>query len=212
MRIEQLGPPDADHSTGLILRWRDRLLFALEPRRNWRDREGTLLARFVGIGGHLEAGETWVQAVRREAREEADLDVTLLSPETTTLLLGDGTIQDISAALDWSIPPRPLFIWSARFRFGRPPNEWERHFVNAVFLAAVPDEAEPRPAAEMEAILAITGGQLCRAARQPVFLGTLLDGGTTVWTSFPIPRSTLVTPGGTAQWYATLLNHQTSNQ
>lgn len=208
MIIEQLGPSDADHSTGLVLRWRDRLLFAVEPRAGWRDKGGTQLARFVGIGGHLEPGETWAEAVRREALEESGLAVTLLSPESTYLLRDDGTIEDITAVLDWPDPQRPCFIWSAVYRFGRPPNEQARHFVNAVLLAAAPDDAEPRPAAEIPAILALTKAQLRRAAVHPISLADLLAEGATLWESEPLSRSTLMAPGGSAQWYAALLAHQ----
>lgn len=207
MKIEQLGPPDADHSTGLVLQWRDWLTFALEPRDHWRDEGHTQLARFVGIGGHLEPGETWVQAVRREALEETNLAVSLVSPERTYLLRDNGSVEDITVALDWPDPPRPCFIWSAVYRFGRPPNERTRHFVNAVFCAVAPDDAEPCPAAEMPAIIALTEGQLRRTAVAPVSLGDLLTGGATVWASKPIPRSTLLAPGGSAQWYAALLTH-----
>jgi len=208
MIIEQLGPPDADHSTGLLLRWRDRLLFAVEPRDHWRDERDTQLVRFVGIGGHLEPGETWAEAVRREALEESGLAVTLLSPQCTYLLQDDGTVQDITAALDWSDPPRPCFIWSAVYRFGRPPSERARPFVNAVFLAAASDDAKPHPAAEMPAIVALTEAQLCRAAAHSIPLADLLAGGATIWESEPLPRSTLMAPGGSAQWYASLLTHQ----
>jgi 8-oxo-dGTP pyrophosphatase MutT (NUDIX family) len=156
MKIEQLGPPDADHSTGLILRWRGRLLYALEPVHHWNEEQGVLLARFVGIGGHLEPGETWGEAVCREAVEEADLQIVLCSPEKTYLLREGGVVQDVTAALIWPDAPRPRFVWSARYRFGRPPNVHERHFVNAVFEAVAPGDALPCPAAEMPAVLALT--------------------------------------------------------
>jgi 8-oxo-dGTP pyrophosphatase MutT (NUDIX family) len=207
MRIEQLGPPDADHSTGLILHWRDWLLFAVEPIHQWRDGKDGPLARFVGIGGHLEPGETWAEAVRREAMEEAGLDVSLHSPEKTYLLRDGGSIEDISLTLDWPIAPRPLFIWSARFRFGRPPDERVRHFVNAVFVATGSDDARPHPAAEMPAILAVTEAQLCQAAGHPISLGDLLAQGAAIWEASPLPRPTQMTPGGSAQWYAILLHH-----
>jgi 8-oxo-dGTP pyrophosphatase MutT (NUDIX family) len=207
MRIEQLGPSCADHSTGLILHWRDRLLFAIVPIHQWQDVPDGRVARFVGIGGHLEPGETWTEAVRREALEEADLRVSLRFPRRTYLLRDDDKIQDISETLEWWPPPPPLFIWSAQFRFGHPPNERARHFVNAVFLGKVPDDARPNPAAEMPAILAVSEAQLRQTAGRPVTLDDLLAGGATLWESETIPRSVWLSPGGSAQWYATLLDH-----
>jgi 8-oxo-dGTP pyrophosphatase MutT (NUDIX family) len=212
MKIEQLGPPGADHSTGLILHWRDQLLFAIEPVHQWRNGIGGHVVRFVGIGGHLEPGETWTEAVHREALEEAGLHVSLRQPERTYLLREGSAAQDISATLEWPDPPGPLYIWSAQFRFGRPPHDHVRHFVNAVFLAHVPDDAQPRPRAEMPAILAVSEAQLRRAAAHPMPLADLLAGGATIWESETIPRSTRLTPGGSAQWYAALLDHLSGSQ
>ena len=201
MRIEELGPPDADHSTGLILHWRDQLLFAVQPADQWHDTAAGRLAYFVGIGGHLEVGESWIEAVRREAQEEASLAIDLLSPAETWLLREGETSQDITDALTWTDEPRPLFVWSATFRFGSPPNEQTRHFCNAVFEAVIPDDVQPRPAAEMPAILALDAAQLRQTATCPISLGTLLDGGALIWESEPVPRTALVAPRGTAQWY-----------
>jgi 8-oxo-dGTP pyrophosphatase MutT (NUDIX family) len=201
MRIEELGPPGADRSTGLILHWRDRLLFAVLSAHQWHDTTEGKLAHFVGIGGHLEAGESWGEAVRREAQEEAGVAVDLLSPAETWLLREDDVPQDITAALTWPDAPRPLFVWSAVFRFGPPSNQQVRHFVNAVFEATLPDDVEPHPSAEVPAILALTEAQLRQTAIHPTPLGTLLDGGARIWASQPIPHTTLMAPLGTAQWY-----------
>jgi 8-oxo-dGTP pyrophosphatase MutT (NUDIX family) len=205
MNIAQLGPADADHSTGLVLRWRDRLLFALEDRRNWRDRGESQIARLIGIGGHVEAGETWAQAVRREAHEEARLDVTLLAPDRTLLFGIDGIARDITAELECS-PPRPLFIWSTIFRFGRPPNEKRRHFVNPVFLATASANREPDPGMEVPGILAITDLQLRDAAQEPVTIGDLLADGAELWAAETILPQLLIEPSGSAQWYVTFLS------
>jgi 8-oxo-dGTP pyrophosphatase MutT (NUDIX family) len=205
MKIAQLGPPDADHSTGLVLRWRSYLLFALEERRNWRDRGQAQVARLIGIGGHVEAGETWAQAVCREAREEAGLDITLIAPDRTLLFGENGVVQDITADLDCP-PPRPLFIWSTPFRFGRPPGEVMPHFINPVFLATASDDLEPDPGMEVPGILALTEAQVHLAAQKLLTIGDLLADGARFWSAQDISPDTFIEPSGSAQWYVAFLS------
>lgn len=202
--IEDLAPPGADRSTGLILNWRGYLLFALEERRNWRDAGPTQIARLIGIGGHLEPGESWAQAVQREAREEAGLRVTLIEPQRTLLLGDGGLMRDITARLNCP-SPRPLFIWSAIFRFGRPPHERTPHFLNPVFLAQAAEDDEPHPGMEVPGILALTQSQLIRAVERPPTLQTLLDDGARFWSAQSIPLDTLIEPSGSAWWYTIYL-------
>ncbi len=169
------------------------------------------LVRFVGIGGHVEPGESWGEAVLREAREEAGLEVSLIAPEATYLLDDDGTVSDISAELDWPDHPSPYFIWSATYGSGPPSQERARHLVTAAFLATVPDDVEPRPLAEMPALLAVGEMHLCRPASEPIPLRDLLADGAHIWESTAVPRSALLIPGGSAQWYAALLIHRASH-
>lgn len=212
IKIEDLAPDTVDHSTGLILRWRGQLLFAVEPAHRWRettDQSSAIvpLVRFVGIGGHVEAGESWRQAVLREAREEAGLEVSLVAPAATYLLDDDDTVIDVSAKLDWPDSPRPCFIWRAAQGLERPSREHAAGLLTAAFAAVAPDDVKPHPLAEVPAILAVSETQLRRAAEQPVCLRDLLADGARIWESAPIPRSTLLVPAGSAHGYAVLLIH-----
>ena len=46
-----------------------------------------------------------------------------------------------------------------------------------------------------------------QSAAGPVPLRDLLAGGATIWESEAIPRSANLIPGGSAEWYAVLLDH-----
>jgi 8-oxo-dGTP pyrophosphatase MutT (NUDIX family) len=168
------------------------------------------LVRFVGIGGHVEPGESWGEAVLLEAREEAGLEVSLVAPEATYLLDDDGTVTDISTMLDWPDCPRPWFIWRAAQSLGRVPQEHTRHLLTAAFSAVVPDDVEPHPLSEMPAIVAISEAHLRRAAEQPVRLGDLLADGAHIWESTAVPRPALLDPAGSARGYAVLLTQHAS--
>lgn len=91
-----------------------------------------------------------------------------------------------------------------------PPNEHERHFVNAVFETDAPGDAQPRPAAEMPAILALGEAQIRQAAGGMFSLGDLIAGSGRLWSPETLPRSTRLLPGGSAQWYLALLDYLSS--
>jgi hypothetical protein len=63
--LDDLAPPGTDRTTGLVIDWRGRRLFAVEPAPHWRVEDGVPHVRILGLGGHPEPGETWVQAAVR---------------------------------------------------------------------------------------------------------------------------------------------------
>lgn len=204
--LADLGGPDAELSTGLILTWQGKLVFGLEPRAiPLGARGGTNIAAFTGIGGHLEPGETWSAAVAREALEEACISVAL-SDSPVTYFCQEGE-RPRPLAYRWAEPVRPLLVWRAVFQLRRGPNRELRPvtMVNAVFRAAA--LGKPQPSAEMYALIALDGDTLLHAYAQPRPLGELTARGAQVLGQ-TLPPDALVAPGGSAFFYAQWLAWQ----
>jgi hypothetical protein len=201
-----LGGPGAELSTGLVLTWRDRLVFGLEPRAVPLGAEGQEgVAAFVGIGSHLDPGERWIDAAVREALEEAHCAVSLGDSPVTYLCRQDRLPCPL--AYSWNEPYHPLLVWVATFelRRGAEQRRVPVTLVNAVFRAAA--LAGPQPGAEIRALLLIDRDGLLYAYRRPRLIRELLDRGAEL-IGTPLPADTLVAPGGSAYFYAQWLDWQ----
>jgi 8-oxo-dGTP pyrophosphatase MutT (NUDIX family) len=200
LNLAHLAGPEAERSTGLVLTWRDRLVWAIEPGAVPLGAQGQAgVLAFVGIGGHLDPGEGWTQAVRREAHEEACCAISLADSPVTYLCRRGATPEVIAHC--WNEAERPLLVWVATFSLRRGP-AGEREpitLVNAVFRAAALNR--PTPGSEVRALLALDQDQLLLTYRAPRPLGQLMAGGAQVIGRMPSP-TTLVAPGGSAWFYA----------
>jgi 8-oxo-dGTP pyrophosphatase MutT (NUDIX family) len=202
----ELGGPGAELSTGLVLTWRDRLVFGVEPRAVPLGAVGQPdVAAFVGIGGHLDSGERWGDAAVREALEEASCPISLGDSPVTYLCRQDR--QPCPIAYAWQETCRPLLIWIATFDLRRGPDQRRVPvtLVTAVFRAAA--LARPTPSAEIQALLLMDRDALLHTYHRPRPLGELLDRGAEL-VGAPLPSSTLVAPGGSAYFYAQWLDWQ----
>jgi 8-oxo-dGTP pyrophosphatase MutT (NUDIX family) len=207
MQLSELtAAPNTELSTGLILSWHDKLVFELDPRAAPLSTSGrspgsptSKVLAIVGVGGHLEPGEGWCEAVMREATEEASCQVALADSPQTYLCRQAQTPQPISC--DWREPFRPLLIWQATFSLPRGPQKQMTpvNFVNAVFPASA--LAAPRPAAEVKALLLLDETMLLSTYAAPRSLAELLARGAQLIGQTP-PPETLLAPGGTAYFYA----------
>jgi len=159
MRLGDLPTPDSVLSTGLMLERRGRLLFAVAERDIWRHEEGRLLVPFFGIGGRLEPGESFPAAARREAREEASLEVTLADSEATVVFQDEQRRPAVRLAP--ADRPRPCLVWQH--------NAWlARHGVTVPYFVAVyraAAQGDPRPGSEIPALLDLPPTALAQAAR-----------------------------------------------
>lgn len=206
IELAALGGPAAELSTGLILTWRKRLVFTLEPAALPLGAQGQPgVSAFVGVGGHLDPGEGWTQAVVREALEEANCEISLGDSAVTYLCRQDETPRPI--AYRWREAVRPLLVWVATFQLRRGP-ERQRvpiTMVNAVFRAAA--LRSPQPGAEIAALLVLDQDLLLRTFVAPRPLAELLSQGAEVIGRPPAPE-TFVAPGGSAYFYAQWLAWQ----
>jgi hypothetical protein len=206
LELPDLGGPGAELSTGLILTWRDRLVFGLEPRAIPLGAQGREdVAAFTGIGGHLDPGERWTQAVVREAMEEACCPVSLGDAAVTYFCEQERT--PVPIAYRWAEAYRPLLVWRAVFNLRRGPNR-ERvpiTMVNAVFRAAA--LGRPVPSAEMYALFLVDRETLLHTYAEPRPLGELLAMGAEV-VGQTLPPETLLAPGGSAYFFAQWLAWQ----
>lgn len=198
--LEKLAGPAAERSTGLILTWRGRLVFALlmnaRPIGVQADQN---VSAFVGIGGHLEPGEQWHQAVVREAQEEANCLISLGDSAVTYFCCEGQTPRPISYR--WDEPYHPLLVWTATFDLRR----GTVTLLNAVFRAAA--LTRPTPGAEIKGLLLLDQETLVHAYQAPRPLAELLDRGAQVIGETP-PPDTLLAPGGTAYFYGAWLAWQ----
>jgi 8-oxo-dGTP pyrophosphatase MutT (NUDIX family) len=204
--LATLGGPGAELSTGLVLTWRDRLVFALEPRAEPLGAQGVAgVSAFVGVGGHLEPGEGWGAAATREAVEEANCAVSLGDSAVTYLCRQDQAPSPI--AYRWDEPVRPLLVWLATFNLRRGPERQRMpvNFVNAVFRAAA--LGKPSPGAEVEALVLMDPEILLYAFAAPRPFDELAARGATVIGAAPAPDK-LLAPGGSAYFYAQWLAWQ----
>jgi 8-oxo-dGTP pyrophosphatase MutT (NUDIX family) len=204
--LADLAGPEAELSTGLILTWREKLVFGLEPRAIPLGAMGQPgIAAFVGIGGHLDPGERWGDAVVREALEEASCPVSLGDSPITYLCRQDRPPRPI--AYSWRESNRPLLVWVATFELRRGP-DLQRvpvTLVNAVFRAAA--LGRPAPGAEIQALLLMDQDALLYTYHKPRPFGELLDRGVQLIGN-PMPLDTPVAPGGSAYFYAQWLAWQ----
>jgi 8-oxo-dGTP pyrophosphatase MutT (NUDIX family) len=200
LELRDLSGPGAELSTGLILTWRNRLVFGLEPRAIPLGARGQAgVSAFVGIGGHLDPGEGWGEAARREAMEEANCPVALADSPITYLCRIEQT--PVPFAYKWDEPERPLLIWLATFNLLRGPQRQRTpvEFVNAVFRAAA--LGQPAPGAEVDALLLMDQEMLLGTYEAPQTFESMQARGVEV-IGEPPPPDALLAPGGSAYFYA----------
>jgi 8-oxo-dGTP pyrophosphatase MutT (NUDIX family) len=206
VELTSLGGPTAEFTTGLILTWRDQLVFGIEPNVRPLGARGIKdAAAFVGVGGHLNPGEGWSDAVTREAMEEANCQISLADSAVTYFCHEDHLPHPIT--YPWEETCRPLLIWAATFPLRRGPNR-ERiptTLVCSVFRAAALNE--PKPGSELDTLLIIDRETLQHTYMTPCSIDELLTQGAQI-IGHPPSQDMILAPGGSAYFFAQWLAWQ----
>ncbi|MCL4426336.1 MAG: hypothetical protein M1299_09215 [Firmicutes bacterium] len=253
----EIAYPGSLFSSGAILFWQNRLLFAVGSEKYWASRGSETLVSFWGLGGRQEPGESLLATLRREVGEEANCQVRLRDSRRTYLMveaedpqpirlvqtqeLGERTALEMdrdsslgvlpsgnlltalgpAQALDggrssrgsragptvpvaWMEEVRPLLFWKRVIDLKDELGEiHQTPYFGVAFLGGV--EGEPRPGAEIPALLALSHEQLLAAESGGTLLTDLLQGGATLIGGRPLPAAARLFPYGTAGYLARLL-------
>lgn len=157
--------PGGRVSTGLLAWCDGRLVWAVAQPKYWQQPDNVIPV--VGIGGGQEPGESLGQAVAREAREEADVELRLLPARRTLWVKGQQPAEVCDLRAELSGEAAPLLIWQRRLELrGEDGVPYSVDYINAVFEAEL--LGQPRAGAEIPGLLWLTPELFLRMRSGPV--------------------------------------------
>ncbi len=202
MDLNEYIPFDSERGTGLILKHRDLYLFHVSGRKHLT-KPGERF--FAGVGGHCEAGESFIDAVQREAIEEIGRNVRIVHSAKTYLVASEGEIIDI---LKFSLfAPKMIY---KMIDFHRNRLEDKTYFI-ACFEAEIADDCpfdlDPE---EVSALIAIPAELLIQSLERKIEAKDIVDSGGMIVAGY-LEDDTHLFPLGTAVALAHLLKSNTTN-
>lgn len=131
--------------------YKDRYIFTLAKKDYWKKRKKNLLIDYSAVGGRVEEDETILNAIHREAKEEINCDISLISAKSTIYLNPEGEIKKIE--LKEKIKPLLIFEKNYPGKPGFPDAEGQWYLFAPVFIAEPLDI--PKPSSEVPAIICL---------------------------------------------------------
>jgi len=179
MTLGELIPPEDPQGAGFFARHQGRLVFVgYRPRR---EQGGVICGR---VGGWRKTGESWLDCMRRETREEICCDVEVITAQKAYFAEPATEARPI----DLEDEPRP-FLVSLQHLTGRGTGL----YYNVIFLASV--IGEPRMGPQIELLVFLTDANLLSLAEQPLPISALMQAGANIEWTTPLPTDTMVTLG-----------------
>lgn len=144
-------------TVGSFIVYKDTFAFVIGP-----DQTGERLG-VMRLGGHIEGNESYLQALKREIKEEGSIGVKFISSPNTFYKRNwnDDNYSEVTDDIDLDI--KPLIIVGDKTRS------------TAVFLSYA--EEEPKPSSEIYGIIFLKENEIKRICSEKLKLKDLLEGG-----------------------------------
>ena len=190
----QLNKSDFTVSTGLLIHYNESLVFAVHNPDRWVIRGNTREAAVVGVGGKLERGETVLECVKRECREEINTDVKISDSEATYVVTECIRKFTLDKFVD---EPRPYFIIKLQMR------EHDREMHTVVFTYKGEISGRPTPG-DVSALLLVRDSTLQYLTSGPRTVAFMREHSAAFVERIHLPDDLILVPCGTFLTYLRL--------
>lgn len=183
MKIKDFIMKDAKYGNGLIIKWHDKLLFAIGKKDFWKKDNGRTIVTYTAVGGNLEQGESFIESSHREALEELGTDIEIISSDNTILFNFESRKKKY-INLEEKIKPAIIYYKILQS---------QDKLSVCTYLAQL--KGNPKPSMEVPALLLLKENQLLKNNT----LSELLKNGAEIIEQTNIPRNSTMKPFGSAE-------------
>ena len=192
-RLLSLEGSDYNVSTGLLTKYDGDHVFVVHNPDRWVVDGHKKEAGVVGVGGKLEQGETVLNCVKRECKEEINGDVKILDSEVTYVVI-DEYVNKFT--LEEAEKPRPYYIILLK---GREPGK--NHTVVFSYKGEIYEKPEP---GDVSAILLAQDSTLRYLGSGPKTVNFMKEHSTHIVERIHLPDDLYLVPLGTLLTYLRL--------
>jgi 8-oxo-dGTP pyrophosphatase MutT (NUDIX family) len=134
---------------GLIIFKHTKILFTIAKETYWKVENDKVLIPYTSVGGRVEKGETLLDTAYREALEEIDTSIEILSSPKTFYINLNLKPREIQVHGE----PKPLSIYYIKHQ-GKPGKPHAPgYFIAKIYVYLAKPRGEPRPSSEIPALL-----------------------------------------------------------
>ncbi len=192
-KLLSLERSDYNVSTGLLITYDEQHVFVVHNPDRWVVHGDITEAGVVGVGGKLEQGETVLDCVKRECKEEINCDVKILDSEVTYVVT-DEYVNKFT--LERAEKPRPYYIILLKGR-----EQGKNHTVVFSYKGEIYEKPEP---GDVSAILLAQDSTLRYLGSGPTTVKFMKEHSARIVERIHLPNDLHLVPLGTLLTYLQL--------